>query len=159
MWADLVPKSAAMENPFLKLSRDQLQQISDIAAIRDRRTRGDQSVTRADTEREAELAKKLELAGVEVDGLLAQRQDIIERGRAVNPPLNGQSIRIPGYLLPLEFSGNKSANFCWCLGSAPASIPPPPPPNQIVLVRPEKPVTITECSSRSGSPADSPPGP
>ena len=143
MWADLVPKSAAMENPFLKLSRDQLQWISDVAAIRDRRTRGDQTLTRADTEREAELAKRLELAGVEVDALLAQRQDIIERGRAVNPLLNGQSIRIPGYLLPLEFAGKQVSEFLLVPWVGACIHTPPPPPNQIVLVRPEKPVTIT----------------
>ena len=142
MWADLVPKSAAMENPFLKLNRDQLQQVSDIAAIRDRRTRGDQ-LTRADTEREADLAKKLELSGVEVDGLLAQRQNIIERGRAVNPQLNGQSIRIPGYLLPLEFSGKLVTEFLLVPWVGACIHTPPPPPNQILLVKPEKPVAMS----------------
>jgi hypothetical protein len=143
MWADLVPKSAVIDNPFLKLSRDQLQQVIDIAAIRDRRTRGDKALTQADTDREAQLAKRLELAGVDVDGLLAKRQDIIERGRTVNPQLNGQRIRIPGYLLPLEFSGKRVSEFLLVPWVGACIHTPPPPPNQIVHVKPEKPVAMS----------------
>jgi hypothetical protein len=143
MWADLVPKSAVIDNPFLRLSRDQLQQISDVAAIRDRRTRGDPGLAPADTQRESELAKRLEQAGVDVDGLLAKRQDIIERGRTVNPLLNGQKIRIPGYLLPLEFSGKQVSEFLLVPWVGACIHTPPPPPNQIVHVRPEKPVAMS----------------
>ncbi|MEQ1880248.1 MAG: DUF3299 domain-containing protein [Burkholderiales bacterium] len=143
MWADLVPKSAAGENPFEKLNRDQLQQISDISAIRERRARGDPTLLRADDERESELAKKLQLTGVVVDELLARRRDIIERGRAVNPLLNGQTIRIPGYVLPLEFSGKQVSEFLLVPWVGACIHTPPPPPNQIVHVKPGKPVTIS----------------
>ena len=62
---------------------------------------------------------------------------------AVNPLLDGQSIRIPGYLLPLEFSGKQVSEFLLVPWVGACIHTPPPPPNQIVLVRPEKPVTIT----------------
>jgi uncharacterized protein len=143
MWADLVPKSAASENPFEKLNRDQLQQISDIAAIRERRARADPTLLRADDERENELAKKLQLTGVAVDELLAKRREIIERGRAVNPLLSGQTIRIPGYVLPLEFSGKQVSEFLLVPWVGACIHTPPPPPNQIVHVKPVKPVTIS----------------
>jgi uncharacterized protein len=143
MWADLVPKSAVSENPFEKLNRDQLQQISDIAAIRERRARGDPTLLRADDERESELAKKLQSTGVAVDELLSRRRDIIERGRAVNPLLNGQTIRIPGYVLPLEFSGKQVTEFLLVPWVGACIHTPPPPPNQIVHVKPGKPVTIS----------------
>jgi hypothetical protein len=143
MWADLVPKSAAFDNPFLKLTPEQLARVSDVAAIRDRRERGDKNLSRAEVENEAALARKLEQAGVDVDGLLSKRKEIIERGRKVNPLLNGQTVRLPGYLLPLEFSGKQVSEFLLVPWVGACIHTPPPPPNQIVHVRPEKPVAMS----------------
>lgn len=143
MWADLVPKSAAFDNPFLKLTPEQLARVSDVAAIRDRRERGDKNLSRAEIESEPALVRKLEQAGVDVDGLLAKRKEIIERGRTVNPLLNGQIVRLPGYLLPLEFSGKQVSEFLLVPWVGACIHTPPPPPNQIVHVKPEKPVEMS----------------
>ena len=142
MWADLVPKSAAMDNPFLKLTKEQLAWVSDVAAVRDRMDRGDKTLSATEREREQALSRKLEEAGIDVDGLLATRMKIIERGRAVNPLLNGQNVRLPGYLLPLEFSGKQVSEFLLVPWVGACIHTPPPPPNQIVHVKPEKPVEI-----------------
>ena len=143
MWADLVPKSATFDNPFLKLTPEQLARISEVAAVRDRRQRGDKNLSRSEIESEPALVRKLEQAGVDVDALLAKRQEIIERGRAVNPLLNGQIVRLPGYLLPLEFSGKKVSEFLLVPWVGACIHTPPPPPNQIVHVKPEKPVEMS----------------
>ncbi|MEO8007287.1 MAG: DUF3299 domain-containing protein [Betaproteobacteria bacterium] len=143
MWADLVPKSAAFDNPFLKLTPEQLARVSDVAAIRDRRERGDKNLSRAEVENEAALARKLEQAGIDVDGLLSKRKEIIERGRKVNPLLNGHNVRLPGYLLPLEFTGKQVSEFLLVPWVGACIHTPPPPPNQIVHVKPEKPVTMS----------------
>jgi len=143
MWADLVPKSAAFDNPFLKLTPDQLARVSEVAAIRDRRERGDKNLSRAEIESEPALARKLEQAGVDVYALLAKRKEIIERGRSVNPLLNGQIVRLPGYLLPLEFSGKQVSEFLLVPWVGACIHTPPPPPNQIVHVKPEKPVAMS----------------
>jgi hypothetical protein len=142
MWADLVPKSAVMDNPFLKLTKEQLAWISDVAAVRDRKDRGDRTLSATERESEQALSRKLEEAGIDVDGLLATRMKIIERGRAVNPLLNGQNVRLPGYLLPLEFSGKQVTEFLLVPWVGACIHTPPPPPNQIVHVKPEKPVEI-----------------
>lgn len=142
MWADLVPKSAAFDNPFLKLTPDQLARVSEVAAIRDRRERGDKNLSRAEIESEPALVRKLEQAGVDVYALLAKRKEIIERGRTVNPLLNGQIVRLPGYLLPLEFSGKQVSEFLLVPWVGACIHTPPPPPNQIVHVKPEKPVEM-----------------
>ena len=142
MWADLVPKSAAFDNPFLKLTPEQLARVSEVAAIRDRRGRGDKNLSRAEIESEPALVRKLEQAGIDVDALLAKRKEIIERGRTVNPLLNGQILRLPGYLLPLEFSGKQVSEFLLVPWVGACIHTPPPPPNQIVHVRPEKPVEM-----------------
>jgi len=142
MWADLVPKSAVMDNPFLKLTKEQLAWVSDVAAVRDRKDRGDKTLSATERESEQALSRKLGEAGIDVDGLLATRMKIIERGRAVNPLLNGQNVRLPGYLLPLEFSGKQVTEFLLVPWVGACIHTPPPPPNQIVHVKPEKPVEI-----------------
>jgi hypothetical protein len=142
MWADLVPKSAVMDNPFLKLTKEQLAWVSDVAAVRDRKDRGDRTLSATERESEQALSRKLEEAGIDVDGLLATRMKIIERGRAVNPLLNGQNVRLPGYLLPLEFSGKQVSEFLLVPWVGACIHTPPPPPNQIVHVKPEKPVEM-----------------
>jgi hypothetical protein len=143
MWADLVPKSAAFDNPFLKLTQEQLARVSEVAAIRDRKARGDKNLSQVEIESEPVLVRKLEQAGVDVDGLLAKRKEIIERGRTVNPLLNGQIVRLPGYLLPLEFSGKQVSEFLLVPWVGACIHTPPPPPNQIGHVKPEKPVEMS----------------
>lgn len=143
MWADLVPKSAVFDNPFLKLNPEQLARVSEVAAIRDRRERGDKSLSRAEIESEPVLVHKLEQAGIDVNALLDKRKEIIERGRSVNPLLNGQTVRLPGYLLPLEFSGKLVAEFLLVPWVGACIHTPPPPPNQIVHVKPDKPVAMS----------------
>ncbi len=143
MWADLVPASAEMDNPFLALSRDQLTFISDVAAVRDRQARGDTTLTPGQIQTADNLTEKLEKAGVDVDGLLAMRKQIAERGRAVVEELDGKVVRIPGYLLPLEFSGKNVTEFLLVPWVGACIHTPPPPPNQIVHVRPEQPVEMT----------------
>jgi uncharacterized protein len=142
MWADLVPRSAAMDNPFLKLTKEQLAWVSEVAAVRDRKDRGDRTLSATERESEQAAERKLEEAGIDVDGLLATRMKIIERGRAVNPLLNGQNVRLPGYLLPLEFSGKQVSEFLLVPWVGACIHTPPPPPNQIVHVKPEKPVEM-----------------
>jgi len=142
MWADLVPRSAAMDNPFLRLTKEQLAWVSEVAAVRDRKDRGDRTLSATERESEQAAERKLQEAGIDVDGLLATRMKIIERGRAVNPLLNGQNVRLPGYLLPLEFSGKRVSEFLLVPWVGACIHTPPPPPNQIVHVKPAKPVEM-----------------
>ena len=142
MWADLVPRSAAMDNPFLRLTKEQLAWVSEVAAVRDRKNRGDRTLSATERESEQAAERKLQEAGIDVDGLLATRMKIIERGRAVNPLLNGQNVRLPGYLLPLEFSGKQVSEFLLVPWVGACIHTPPPPPNQIVHVKPAKPVEM-----------------
>ena len=57
----------------------------------------------------------------------------------MNQTLNGKVVRIPGYLLPLEYSGKLVSEFLLVPWVGACIHTPPPPPNQIVHVRPEKP--------------------
>src|SRR5215470_16151813 len=70
MWEDLAPKVQASENPFSKLTKEQLTRLTEIAQTRDRRARGDTTISATDTANEQSTARKLEEAGVDVEGLL-----------------------------------------------------------------------------------------
>jgi hypothetical protein len=143
MWEDLVPKPSAAENPFAKLTKDQLLALSDIASVRDRKARGDKTLSEIDLTDERAATRRLEQAGIDVDGLLARRKEIAEQKRsrtlAVNASLDGQTVRLPGYLLPLEFSGKQVTEFLLVPWVGACIHTPPPPPNQIVHVKSARP--------------------
>jgi uncharacterized protein len=141
-WDDLSVKLSAAENPFAALSMDQLELLVDVASARDRRARG-MSLSQQDLAGEKSAADKLKNAGIDVDFLLGKRDEIAEKKRAkasaVNPALDGKLVRIPGYLLPLEFSGKQVTEFLLVPWVGACIHTPPPPPNQIVHVKSDKP--------------------
>ncbi len=140
-WKDLVPELPA-DSPFGKLSKEQLLLLGDIASVRDRIARSEK-VSPIEIEDETAGTRKLEQAGVDVNGLLAKRKEIMEqkrvRAQSVNAALDGQFVRIPGYLLPLDFSGKEVTEFLLVPWVGACIHTPPPPPNQIVHVKPDKP--------------------
>lgn len=144
-WEDLIVKLPASENPFAKLSMEELSALSEVAATRDRKARGD-TVSPQQISDERAATRKLEQAGIDVGGLLARRHEIAEKKRAVarsgNPALDGQVVRLPGYVLPLEFSGKQVTEFLLVPWVGACIHTPPPAANQIVHVKPDKPVEI-----------------
>jgi hypothetical protein len=143
MWEDLAPKLEASENPFAKLTRDQLAGLGQIAATRDRKARNDSTLSAVELDNEQALTRKLEQSGVDVNGLLGKRKQMSEQQRAsgsrLNSALDGQVVRLPGYLLPLEFSGKLVSEFLLVPWVGACIHTPPPPPNQIVHVKADQP--------------------
>lgn len=141
-WKDLVPVLAA-DAQMPKLTRQQALQLHDIATVRDRREKGE-PVSAIDVEDEQGNLRKLKEAGIDAEGLLARRKEINDhkklKTQAINAELDGQVIRMPGYLLPLEFSGKEVTEFLLVPYVGACIHSPPPPPNQIVHVKPDKPV-------------------
>ncbi|MEI7967555.1 MAG: DUF3299 domain-containing protein [Betaproteobacteria bacterium] len=147
MWKDLAPKAVAIENPFAQLGREQLQTLAEIAAVRDRRARGDKTLAGADVADEQAATRKLEKAGVDVDGLLAKRREMSEQKKAgahaPNMALEGQLVRLPGYVLPLEISGRQVTEFLLVPWVGACIHTPPPPANQIVHVKTDTPFELS----------------
>ncbi|HEY3177866.1 MAG TPA: DUF3299 domain-containing protein [Casimicrobiaceae bacterium] len=141
-WEDLTVRMTATENPFAALPIEQLEALVDVAALRDRKARG-VAVSSQDLANEQAATDKLKRAGIDVDALLAKRDEVAAKKRAltnaVNPALDGKVVRIPGYLLPLEFSGKQVTEFLLVPWVGACIRTPPPPPNQIVHVRSDKP--------------------
>lgn len=77
--------------------------------------------------------------GVDVEGLLARRDEVvalrIQARNALSTGLDGERVRIPGFLLPLEFDGTKVTEFLLVPYLGACIHVPPPPPNQMVHVK------------------------
>ena len=136
-WDDLVPAEAEFDDPFTRMSEDQLFELTLVAQIRDRIDAGEE--IDADTlETYNEYVASLQQQEVDIDGLLAMREEVTRQRIAktflANPQLDGQRVRIPGYLLPLEFDGDKVSEFLLVPWVGACIHTPPPPPNQIVHV-------------------------
>lgn len=59
--------------------------------------------------------------------------------------LDGEHVRIPGYVVPFEFSsGMRLKEFLFVPYMGACIHTPPPPPNQIVFIRSEKPVQVKD---------------
>lgn len=59
----------------------------------------------------------------------------------IEPALDGERIRIPGFVIPLERAGNKVSEFLLVPYFGACIHTPPPPSNQIIHVRTSKPLT------------------
>jgi len=143
-WQDLLPAAPQLANPFAKLTLEQRRALADIASLRDRRARGDTTISEVERADEDFLIGHLRQSGIDADALLATREQMMAQqrnlARAVNPVLNGAMVRIAGYLLPLEFSGKHVSEFLLVPWVGACIHTPPPPPNQIVHVKLERPV-------------------
>jgi hypothetical protein len=145
LWDDLTIKLSAAENPFAAMPKDQLEALADVAALRDRKARG-LTLRPDEISNEQAAVAKLEKAGVDATALLAKRDEVAAKLRAragkVNPELDGKLVRIPGYMLPLEFSGKQVTEFLLVPWVGACIHTPPPPPNQIIHVKMDKPIEI-----------------
>jgi hypothetical protein len=140
-WEDLSVKVSAADNPFATLATEQLIALSDVAGLRARKARG-VTLTAEEATIEKKALSQLRQDGIDADALLAKRDKVAEKKRAaasaVNPAVDGKLVRIPGYVLPLEFSGTKVTEFLLVPWVGACVHTPPPEPNQIVYVKPDK---------------------
>ena len=103
-WDDLVPTNVVFDDPFEKLDREKLEYLGFVARVRNM-IASDQQVSQGTMDEAVELEVELEKAGINVDELLARRDEIRrlreKRGTSVVENLDGETIRMPGYVLPL----------------------------------------------------------
>ena len=93
-----------------------------------------ESTRRELAETEAELA----VEGVDVNTLLDRRDELRElrrkRASAVVEELDGSSVRLSGYLMPLGAGGGRTTEFLLVPWVAECVHTPPPPANQVIHV-------------------------
>ncbi len=133
-WEDLVPATEPFDDPFERLTEDQ---IYDLGFLHEVRNAGDDA-DESDLDDAEEVRRQLVAAGVDVDDLLGRVEEIREhrrrRAEAIDLTLSGQNVRMGGYLLPLEYAEEKTTEFLLVPYVGACIHVPPPPPNQIVHV-------------------------
>lgn len=139
-WTNLLPQAKPLQDPFNTLTQDQR---FDIETIIWARSLTDEERALEHNRLPVEDAKKYESqfrkAGLDVEKLIKEQDAFLKesarRQKLVNNALDGTSVKLAGYLLPLEFSETGDKNFLLVPYVGACVHVPPPPANQIVLVR------------------------
>ncbi|MEZ9628189.1 DUF3299 domain-containing protein [Vibrio breoganii] len=131
-WDDLRPEAPANTITLPELSDEHRVEIQRIFTLM-------HSSNPEDAEQINEIAAKLKEQGIDALALLQQREQYItEQKRAaetITTEYDGKNVRIPGFLVPIEFADAMVATEFLLVPVAGACIHmPPPPANQIVRV-------------------------
>lgn len=136
-WEDLVG-TFEFEDPFEKLTSDQIYDLGTYVRVTKLKEADPSSVTPSMEDEKKEAESRLEAGGVDIDYLISiapeVKQQRLKRATAVVPELDGKQVKLPGYLLPLEFDQKKVTEFLLVPWFGACIHTPPPPPNQIVFV-------------------------
>ena len=137
-WTDLVV-TVEFEDPFLELDSEQLYNLSLVARFREKEADQAREITASESAQKDSLEQLLASESVDVDYLLSMRYQIKElreqRAGAVDTSLNNTKIKIPGYLLPLNYDNEKTTEFLLVPWVGACIHPPPPPRNQIIYIK------------------------
>ena len=130
-WDDLVPARLAAEDPLANLTQAQQDMaywvINMLETLPERGPETEEDYKEVD-----EAMPILKKAGIDIVAVLAKRKEL---RTAVDETLDGQEVRIPGYLLPLETTAGRVTEFLLVPYVGACIHVPPPPPNQIVHVK------------------------
>ncbi len=145
-WDDLLPRLEPPEDPFMRLTEDQQSDMGWLSQILQMKEKGIE-VDSDDEETAKELRSNLAAQGLDVEEILRRDREYLREMARLNTlvvdSLDGENVRIPGYALPLEFSGSAVTEFLLVPYVGACIHVPPPPPNQIVFVRAKEPYTPT----------------
>jgi uncharacterized protein len=81
--------------------------------------------------------------GMVQHGQLNAPPELTEAQTVTVATYDGQRVRIPGFIVPLEFEGDGVVSFLLVPYVGACIHVPPPPPNQIILVESKTPVVVT----------------
>ena len=84
------------------------------------------------------------LSGIVQHGQLQGLQSVKPENVALVTDWAGDRVRLPGYVVPLDFDGSRVTGFLLVPYMGACIHVPPPPPNQIVYVRTKEPIEIDE---------------
>ena len=122
-WEGLIPQGPPIDNPYQYLPIDQQVELEMLATIRAQVAAGE---------------FKLRQEGIDVDRMVALVQkmqaEVAARNSELAHDLDGQLVRLPGYVLPLEFEGTSVKEFLLVPYVGACIHVPPPPINQTVVV-------------------------
>jgi hypothetical protein len=149
-WSDLIPEAlteagreaSRKQARITRLPDDQRQLYASIAEemlLREQLAIGDRTrdtlSQRARDLLDTRLSEKHPDVTRSLEELRLAREQVDTLASATEPTLNGTRVRIPGYVLPLEFDGTRVREFLLVPFVGACIHVPAPPPNQMVLVR------------------------
>jgi len=142
-WEDLVPKEAAYPpDPLQGLSPEQQADLGFVLRARSVAARAALPEDSPIVEAMEERTERLRKAGIDIEGLIerirAAEAEMERADEMVVTALDGARVRVPGYVVPLEFQGRKVTEFLLVPFVGACVHVPPPPANQIVHVRLEE---------------------
>jgi hypothetical protein len=136
-WEGLVPPMDMPEDTYSQLDEDLQESLYDLFMVRELKADGQSNENIDSIEKNARAA--LEKAGIDGDQVLLEvdefNQQIKENETKLVAELDGKMIRMPGYVLPTEFSGSKVIEFMLVPYVGACVHTPPPPANQMVHVK------------------------
>ena len=133
-WEDLAPPWDETQNPLTQLSNEQQDDVFTIFyGPHYRDPSGKMNAL------EQKAYDDLAASGVDPAALLAKIEKLSKeadiRNRTLVSELDGHVIKLPGYVLPLDFEGTLVKSFLLVPYVGACIHVPPPPPNQIVHVQ------------------------
>ena len=134
-WEGLVPPLDESQNPYLRLSEEHQESLYDLWMVRERIAAGREDLK--DLEKDA--VDNLASGGIDADQVLRDLEAFLmiaeQNNSRLVQELDGKNVRIPGYVLPTEFSGDQVVEFLLVPYVGACVHTPPPPANQMVHVR------------------------
>lgn len=144
-WADLLPEERPYHDPFAEL---EYSQINDLARLFRIEAQAQDTINEEQLANAVEIRERLVSQGLDPDWLFEQRLIVMNQRRIEasepNPDLIGKTIKMAGYLLPLDLVGEKAYEFLLVPTLGACIHTPPPPSNQMVLVQYSKGFEVDE---------------
>ena len=135
-WQDLLPEERPYHDPFREMNYEHIRDLSKLFRLEFLQPEQDDADIKAQA---ASLRKELVAQGLDPDWLFEQREIVMHQRRLAateaNPEVLGKTVRIPGYMLPLEIQKENAVEFLLVPTVGACIHTPPPPANQMVYVR------------------------
>ncbi|MGI9366513.1 MAG: DUF3299 domain-containing protein [Rhizobiaceae bacterium] len=139
-WRDLVIPVGPLADPYEGLKYQQQADLDSLLRIDYRRQRSNLLPDEID-DNYNEIHARMIKDGLNPDELIAKykayRARIDEVNSSMREDLDGTDVRIPGYVLPLEYDGDRVTEFLLVPYVGACIHTPPPPANQIIHVKPK----------------------
>lgn len=142
-WEDLAPPWDDYANPVDRLSQEQQDDIyvllwgPNYGASKDKLTSDERAAY-----------DRLKASGVDPEIIFGQIEELRKKAQRNDKTLifelDKKTIKLPGYVLPLDFDGKRVKSFLLVPTVGACIHVPPPPPNQMVFVEPDEPFISEE---------------
>ena len=138
-WEGLVPP-LDIEDTYSQLDEDLQESVYDLYMARELKSSGQTNANIEAIEKSARAALAAE--GIDGDKVLQEIDEFNARAKEnetkLVAELDGKTVRMPGYVLPIEFSGTRVIEFMLVPYVGACVHTPPPPANQMVHVKLEQ---------------------